>query len=64
MASTLTSLVTALRDRYPNTLPTDKMTIEEFRYLQGNKEVVDYVIAFLHAHDEELERDELLRDSE
>jgi len=40
------------------------MTIEEFRYLQGNKEVVDYVIAFLHAHDEELERDKLLRDSE
>lgn len=66
MTSTLQSLVSVLRDRYPNTLPlhNDKepMDIEKFRFIQGNIEVVHFVMAYLNANSEEIERDELLGD--
>ncbi len=62
MTSTLQTLVSNLQLRYPDELPPTTVSLERLRYLQGNKEVVDYVLQYLTDLSEEIDRDDILRD--
>ena len=63
MISPLQNLVDNLEKRYPNTLPLIQTTQEELALLQGQQQVVAYVTQFLQVNAEEIERDDILRDS-
>ena len=63
MKSPLQNLVTNLKKRYPNTLPIKQTTQEELALLQGQQQVVEYVTQFLQVNAEEINRDDILRDS-
>ncbi len=63
MISPLQNLVYNLEKRYPNTLPVQQITQEELALLQGQQQVVAYVTQFLQVNAEEIERDDILRDS-
>jgi hypothetical protein len=37
-------LLTALEDKFPDSIPTSKsLTIEDFRRMQGNREVINFL---------------------
>ncbi len=63
MTSTLQNLVSDLQARYPDELPPNNITIDQLRYLQGNREVVDYILQYLTNNEEDIERNDILRDS-
>ena len=63
MTSPLQSLIKNLKERFPNELPPKHTELSELSYLQGNQEVVEYVISFLKANEEELNRDSILSGS-
>lgn len=61
--TTLQSLLSNLELRYPDVLPPTNCDLAKLRYLQGNREVVDYVLQYLTANEEDMARDDILRDS-
>lgn len=63
MISPLKNLVDNMGKRFPNTLPTQRLTAEELSLLQGQQIVVTYVKEFLAANQEEVDRDDILRNS-
>ena len=63
MTSTLQQLTENLKERFPNRLPPRHTELSELCHLQGNQEVVEYVLIFLDANAEELERESLLEGS-
>jgi hypothetical protein len=63
MKSPLIHLLDNLQKRFPNELPVKQTTPEELALLQGTQLVVRYVEEFLHVNQDEVDRDDILRDS-
>ena len=63
MTSTLQQLTVNLELRYPNKLPPKHTELSELCHLQGLQEVVEYVIHYLQANQEELDRESILKGS-
>ena len=63
MTSTLQQLTENLALRYPNKLPPKHTELNELCHLQGQQEVVEYVIQYLRANQEELDRESILKGS-
>ena len=63
MSDTLQGLVTMIDERFPETLPKihegNPMTEYEFLRLQANREVVDYILAYLDINVQDTFRDEI-----
>lgn len=63
MTSMLQQLASDIQLRYPDTIPKVQVTGEEIALLQGQQQVVEYVLTYLKANAKEIDRDEILGDS-
>lgn len=63
MTTVLQQLTENLTARFPNELPPRHTELSELCHLQGNQEVVEYVLSYLQANDKEVTRESLLRNS-
>ena len=63
MTTTLQQLVTNLDARFPNVLPPRHTEISELYYLQGQREVVEYVLSYLKSNQQEDDRESILKGS-
>ena len=63
MTTVLQQLTEDLKLRFPNTLPPKHTELSELSFLQGNQEVVEFVLDYLKANEQEVERESILRGS-
>lgn len=59
--SVLENLAKDLQKRFPNVLPKGDTSIDKIQKLQGNQEVVDYILSYLHANEQEIKRESILK---
>lgn len=60
---TLRKLAEDVQKRFPDKLPKIQVTGEEVALLQGQQQVVEYILTYLQVNSEEILRDDILRDS-
>jgi hypothetical protein len=57
-------LVESIKQRFPDKLPVNQTSQEELAFLQGQQFVVAYVLEYLHVNEKEIERGDILGNSE
>lgn len=60
---TLLKLAENVQQRFPDKLPKIQVTGEEVALLQGQQQVIEYILTYLQVNSEEINRDDILRDS-